>query len=63
MVVAVYYKAIYSLVSDGFSVSQAVSQGMSVLATGVNPGFTPAMYVAQNNAQGIVADASDLLTN
>lgn len=63
MVVAVYYKAIYSLIVDGISVEQAVNQGMSVLATGVNAGFTPSQYTASNAPQGIVTDVTDLLTD
>ena len=63
MAVVTYYKAIYSLINDGQSVSAAVGQGMSVLATGVHAGFAPNQYVAQNQAQGVVADVTDLLTD
>ena len=63
MVIAIYYKAIYGLIVDGISVEQAVNQGFSVLATGVNAGFTPSQYVASNTSQGIVADVTDLLTD
>lgn len=63
MVVAVYYKAIYGLIVDGISVEQAVSQGFSVVATGVHAGFTPSQYVASSAPQGIISDVTDLLTD
>jgi hypothetical protein len=63
MVAAIYYKAIYVLINDGISVDQAVGQGINALATGRNAGFTPNQYVASSSSQGLVSDATDLLTD